>query len=119
MFLHNYIDDYDTFFRLLKVIVIAIIVTSQAVSKYKSWFSFDNWKFAEKWGKRTYGIYMLHPFCITILDVLFRVVGFDYNSYFAIHLLIVSITFIFTLALIEFSYIYFESRFLRYKKKFR
>jgi peptidoglycan/LPS O-acetylase OafA/YrhL len=119
MLIESYLVIDETFFRLIKVITIGFVVASQALSMNKTWFNFANWKFAERWGKRTYGIYMLHPICITALDVLFRSLGFNYTSNFTIHLLVVIITFIFTLALSEFSYKCFEARFLKYKKLFR
>lgn len=119
MIFDSYVDEYITLFRMLKVTIIGLVVTSQAISKKKTWFNFANWKFAERWGKRTYGIYMLHPICITILDVIFKLVGFNYTATFGIHLIIVGLTFILTLLLSEFSYNYLEVKFLRFKSKFR
>lgn len=67
----------------------------------------------------TYGIYLLHPITILLVDNSLRLSKIDYkNSYlgiFGASLLLV----VFTLALSWFSYNYFEKYFLKLKSKFQ
>lgn len=119
MVLDSYIENCETFFRFIKGVIVGLIVVTQALSLNKSWFNFAKWKFADRWGKRSYGIYMLHPICITLIDVFYRLIGYNYTSTFSKHLFVVLLTLIFTLALSEISYRNLEMKFLSYKNKYR
>ena len=95
----------------------ALIISSQAITKKESKLNLNNISFANKWGKYTYGIYLIHPIAIMIIDILVRVIHFPKTNF--INLFSIGIiSFIFTLFLSKISFKYYESRFLSLKDKF-
>ncbi|HKR07139.1 MAG TPA: hypothetical protein VJY62_21055, partial [Bacteroidia bacterium] len=95
----------------------ALIISSQAITKSASKLNAGNWPFANKWGKYTYGIYLIHPVALTIIDVLVRVLHIPKTNFLS--LLAIGISgFFLTLLLSKLSYTYYESRFLKLKDKF-
>ncbi len=95
----------------------ALIISTQAITKNESTFNLKNLSFANTWGKYTYGIYLIHPIAITIVDVTVRVLYFPKTNF--INAITIScIGFIFTLFLTKMSYKYYESKFLAFKRKF-
>ena len=105
--------------RLLTSLLFGFIIASQSLTKNKSRLNLGHFKFGSNWGKLTYGIYLLHPIAITIVDVICRVLNINYKSSFysefGMSLLMLVITFVMS----KISYIYYESRFLRLKTKFQ
>ena len=95
----------------------ALIIAAQALTTSVSKLNLGNLTFASKWGKYTYGIYLLHPIVITIVDVAVRFLHITKTGF--LHLFTIGIVgFIFTLAISKLSYVYFESRFLLLKERF-
>lgn len=95
----------------------ALIISAQAITKRESKFNLGNMSFANKWGKYTYGIYLIHPIAITILDILVRAMHFPKTNFISLFF-IGAVGFVFTLFLSKISFRYYESRFLSLKDKF-
>ncbi len=95
----------------------ALIICAQAISKSESKLNLRNLSFAHKWGKYTYGIYLIHPIVITLIGVLARILHFPQTDFINIFFTAI-ICFLLTLLLSRISYRYYESRFLALKKKF-
>ena len=95
----------------------ALIIASQAVTKSKSRLNLHNFTFASKWGKYTYGIYLIHPLAITMCDVVARLVNFPLSSFISVFALGIA-AFLLTLLLSKLSYDFYESKFLRLKDRF-
>jgi peptidoglycan/LPS O-acetylase OafA/YrhL len=95
----------------------ALIISGQALSKSISFLNLGNFKFASNWGKYTYGIYLLHPIVITLMDVVIRILKIPKNNF--INSLILNVFgLLITMIISKLSYVYFESMFLRIKEKF-
>jgi peptidoglycan/LPS O-acetylase OafA/YrhL len=95
----------------------ALIISAQAITKRESKFNLGKISFANKWGKYTYGIYLIHPISITIIDIIVRVLHFPKTNFITLFS-IGAIGFILTLFLSKMSFRYYESRFLTLKDKF-
>ncbi|MDE3213594.1 MAG: acyltransferase, partial [Bacteroidota bacterium] len=95
----------------------AFIIAAQALTVNHSRLNLGNLSFARKWGKYTYGIYLIHPIAFTLLDVLIRVSHVPVENFTGA---IVRAALGITLALFmsKMSYIYLESRFLKLKQQF-
>ncbi|MBL1280569.1 MAG: acyltransferase [Fluviicola sp.] len=108
-----------SFSRVLSSLIFGLIITSQAFTKNKSILNLSNFKFGTKWGKLTYGIYLLHPIAITIIDLSFRVIKIDYKTNFYSEFGVSILMFLLTLFLSKISYNYLELRFLNLKSKYQ
>lgn len=95
----------------------SFIISAQAITKSDSKLNLRNFSFANNWGKYTYGIYLIHPISITILDILRRILHFEFAN-FTSTFLIGILGFVLTLFLSRVSYKYYESKFLRLKDRF-
>ncbi|HTB51918.1 MAG TPA: acyltransferase [Ferruginibacter sp.] len=95
----------------------ALIIAAQALTKSSSILNLQNLTFANKWGKYTYGIYLIHPIALTAMDTLFRTLHIAQTN-FTILFTKGMIGFVLTLVLSKISYIYFESKFLALKDTF-
>lgn len=95
----------------------ALIISAQAITKRESKFNLGRISFANKWGKYTYGIYLIHPIAISIIDVFVRIMHFPKTNFINLFS-IGAIGFIFTLFLSKISFRYYESKFLSLKDKF-
>lgn len=105
--------------RIIPSTLFAFIITSQALTINKSILNLSNLKFASKWGVVTYGIYLLHPIAILILDVSCRLLKIKYDENFYSHFSIGILAFILTLFISKISYNYYELKFLKLKNKFQ
>lgn len=94
-----------------------LIIASQAMTKSNSKLNLRNFSFANKWGKYTYGIYLLHPIVLTFLSIIVRVMHLPGSNFFTLFIMGV-VGFILTLLLSKISYQYYESKFLLLKDKF-
>lgn len=103
--------------RLFISASIAFIITAQAITKSDSVLNLRNFTFANRWGKYTYGMYLIHPIALTITGFLAAAVHLSKEN--IVNAVIIAIIgFILTLLISRLSYTYFESRFLRLKDKF-
>lgn len=107
----------DAISRIFISASFALVICAQAMTKQESFLSLKKFRFANKWGLYTYGIYLLHPIAITITDILFRKLNFIDNRVLSL-LVSATVSFLLTLVLSKLSYTYLESPFLRLKKKF-
>jgi peptidoglycan/LPS O-acetylase OafA/YrhL len=114
--------------RILISLSFAFIIAAQAMTVNKSALNLGNFSFATKWGKYTYGIYLLHPLVVTFLNVIMRLTYHPYHNLLTrFHIPYIDFLIVFsfgflaapvTLLISWFSYEYFESRFLALKSKF-
>lgn len=102
--------------NLVISIVTGLIILIQYFSN-KNKINFSKFKFANKWGKYTYGIYLLHPIALIILENIFHFLGFNLLDVKTI-ILSAIIGFPLTLLMSYFSFHYYESYFLRLKQKY-
>ena len=114
LFAFKYGEALSTFFISISV---ALIITAQAITQSTSILNLQNIKFANKWGKYTYGIYVLHPIVLIFMSLLVPLSPFATNN-FAFTFSFGIIGFVLTLFFSKLSYKYFESRFLVFKKRF-
>jgi peptidoglycan/LPS O-acetylase OafA/YrhL len=68
-------------------------------------------------GKVSYGLYMLHPIAILVLDIAYRKLHLD-NSIFVYGFMQAVLTFFVTIVMARFSYTLLEKPFLKLKSKF-
>jgi peptidoglycan/LPS O-acetylase OafA/YrhL len=95
----------------------ALIVSAQAMTKKESPLTLQHFTFANKWGKYTYGIYLIHPIAILSIDILARALHLAKNNFSTLFCMGIA-SFILTLFLSKMSYHYYELRFLRLKERF-
>lgn len=103
--------------RMLTAFTFAMIITSQAMTTQGSVLDLGNFSFGNKWGKYTYGIYLIHPIALNIVDILLRLIHVK-NETFLVSLGTDTAAFLLTLLMSWLSYTFFESRFLALKEKF-
>ena len=103
--------------RLFVSLSFAIIIASQALTKSTSKLNLGSFSFANKWGRYTYGIYLLHPIVLTLLEVVCKIVHISIENVFVIFIK-ASLGLVLTLIISKLSYTYFESFFLRLKSKY-
>jgi peptidoglycan/LPS O-acetylase OafA/YrhL len=103
--------------RLISTLFFAFIILEQNYSKH-SFYKFSKSRVLTFWGKYTYGLYLLHPIALTIVDVTCRWLGIPYEATFLSSLLAGFISLAISLLMSYISYEYFESWFLKLKKKF-
>jgi peptidoglycan/LPS O-acetylase OafA/YrhL len=105
------------FHRIAVDCIVACIITIQALSVSLKHLKAANWHFASNWGKYTYGIYLLHPIAMLILDICARLLKLSMVDFWPVFLQgCASITLTFFMSYL--SYRYFESFFLSLKKRF-
>lgn len=102
--------------RWLLDIFWAFIILEQNFSEH-SWFKLGRIQFFSNWGKYTYGLYMLHPIAILMVDIACRLAHIKTVS-FGIQLLSGMGAFLFSLLIARLSYKYMETPFLRLKERF-
>ena len=95
----------------------AIVIAAQAMSKKDSALNLSNLSFANKWGKYTYGIYLLHPIAMIASTILLQSAHIPRGTPLGTFIGIV-VTVIITLIMSWVSYEYFESKFLSLKNRF-
>jgi peptidoglycan/LPS O-acetylase OafA/YrhL len=103
--------------RLFFSFSFAMIIAAQAITLKDSPLNLGKFSFANKWGKYTYGIYLLHPIAITLLDVMARLLHITIDNLPKAFINGVTAFFL-TLLISWVSYEFFESKFLALKEKF-
>jgi peptidoglycan/LPS O-acetylase OafA/YrhL len=104
------------FLRFLTTLFFGFVILEQNFS-YNSFYKFSHFQMLTKWGKYTYGLYLLHP--ITITFTLFALSIYGYNSTKFITCLIQAVISLISALIISYlSYNYFENYFLKLKGKF-
>lgn len=92
--------------RIFTSLSFALVIAAMAFTKLDL---SDN--FLNKWGKYTYGIYLLHPIVLTVLDAALRLFNPLHN--FNYYLFVAGAGFIITLGVSKLSYHYFEKPILK------
>lgn len=103
--------------RILTAFSFAMIISSQAMTTQSSPLNLGNFSFGNRWGKYTYGIYLIHPIALNIIDILLRLVHVK-NDTLPISLGSDTAGFLLTLLMSWLSYEFFESKFLALKERF-
>jgi len=113
---HNGAVDFT--FRLGNCLFFSFIILEQNFSK-SSFYKFSNFKLISRWGKYTYGLYLLHLPVIRLTTEFFdRVVpGFN-TAYFINDLLLRVITLAISMLIAYLSYHFFEIKFLKIKERY-
>jgi peptidoglycan/LPS O-acetylase OafA/YrhL len=105
--------------RTIFSILCALFIASQCLSKIDSSLSLHRLKVFSNWGKLTYGIYLLHPVAIFIINVsCFKLFNFDYTTSLYSSLLVNLLSLLLTMFFAKMSYKYLESYFLKFKKSY-
>jgi peptidoglycan/LPS O-acetylase OafA/YrhL len=120
MFFKDYLFSFkygDALERVFISISFVLIIAAQAMTKSNSKLDLNRLSFANKWGKYTYGIYLIHPIALTILDIVSRVLHIKQENFATLSAIAV-LGFFLTLLLSWISYTYYESRFLKLKNRF-
>jgi peptidoglycan/LPS O-acetylase OafA/YrhL len=94
----------------------AFIICAQAITRSNSILNLKNFSFANRWGKYTYGIYLIHPIALFIIGFITKAMGLKENI--SNGLIIGIAGSILTLCISKVSYLYFESRFLKLKDRY-
>jgi peptidoglycan/LPS O-acetylase OafA/YrhL len=105
--------------RIITSLLFALIIVSQSLTINKSILNLSNFKLGTTWGKYTYGIYLLHPIVITMVDVSFRIFKINYKHSFITEFSVGLLMLFLTLSISWLSYNYFELRFLKLKNRFQ
>lgn len=103
--------------RLFSSISFALIIAAQAFTKSNSILNLGRLKFASKWGKYAYGIYLLHPIVMFLMYCALKVFHLPSPNYI-FELFYGLLTFVLTLWLSQLSYNHLESKFLKLKEKY-
>lgn len=110
------LEYYSVFKRLLWCVFFAFVICEQNYAKH-SILKLSKFKFISKWGKYTYGLYLLHPIAIQIVLIIQKGIIFTSLSVYQ-KLFFTGLSLILTFILAYFSYHYFELFFLKMKKKY-
>jgi peptidoglycan/LPS O-acetylase OafA/YrhL len=102
--------------RLIFDLFWAYVITEQNFAK-NSFFQLRVLKTFTFWGKYTYGLYMLHPIGILVIDIIERLANIPMNEQLVLFLKGL-IGFFLSLLLAKLSYHLLELPFLRLKEKF-
>lgn len=106
-----------SFYRVVVDLLIAYLICSQAYSSSAIKFNAGNWTFASKWGKYTYGIYLLHPIALLIINTSLRALHLTFSKPTLLGIE-AGAAVVLTFGLSWLSFHYFESYFLGLKRKF-
>lgn len=101
--------------RLAISLFFAFVLLEQNYSRH-SWWKMGHYKLVSKLGTYTYGLYLLHPIAITLLQGVAQVLHWPENTAAQIALGVAGL--LFSLVLSVFSYHGFEAKFLKLKRRF-
>ncbi len=104
-------------FKSLCSVLFAGLITAQLVLNDQSAWSFSRFSLFSKWGVFTYGIYMLHPIVLNFVSYFLHRIHISQTTLFFGVLQFIC-CFTLTLFVSFLSYRYFESFFLKLKRKF-
>jgi peptidoglycan/LPS O-acetylase OafA/YrhL len=107
----------NAFERVIIATSFVLVIAAQAITKKESIFNLSNLSFANKWGKYTYGIYLLHPIAILFVEIIAKKMGYHKTDVLELTLLLF-IKLALTLVLSKISYVFYKSYFLSLKQKF-
>lgn len=113
----NNIYYFSVYSRLISTLFFIFIILEQNYS-INSIYKFSKNNFFTFWGKYTYGLYLLHPIALTLIDISLRMLHLSYKTYFLSSFSIGVLGLLFTMLLSYFSYHIFEIKFLKQKEKF-
>jgi peptidoglycan/LPS O-acetylase OafA/YrhL len=117
IFRHLLFDFAYGFFvkKILSVLFFTFIILDQNYHKRKRWKLIGS-PFISKWGKYTYGLYLLHPIALLIMGKLFVIGHFSKESLYMTTIYAAS-GLIISFILAYISYHYFEKYFLKQKAR--
>jgi peptidoglycan/LPS O-acetylase OafA/YrhL len=104
------------FDRFLPCLFFAWVILDQNFCKSER-FKLSKWKWGSRWGKYTYGMYLLHQLAFLIVLNSLHFFNFEGNSFLA-GMCKAAVTFALTCLISYISFHYFEKPFLKLKEKF-
>ncbi len=104
-------------YRIIVDLFIGYLICAQAYSVTATKINAGNWQFAAKWGKYTYGIYLLHPIALLFVNIGIRALHPPVSQQISLACE-AALSVVLTFVLSRLSYRYFESYFLNLKQKF-
>lgn len=107
----------NPFVRIFSSVLFAFLISAQALTKQTSKLNLGNWSFASNWGKYTYGIYLLHPIVMVIIEMILSAFQVSTNNFISSFGLGMA-ELVLTLWLSKFIFNHYESYFLTLKEKF-
>lgn len=107
---------YVALARFVNIVFFGFILAHQNFSKVNT-LKFSRLSFFSRWGKYTYGLYLLHPIGSIIGTFLFKKIVVEADSFYLSFCEGILI-FMITLGISYFSFHFFESYFLKLKKRF-
>ena len=117
-YIHYFYSPLQTaILRLASALIFGAIISAQALTQNNSILNLEKLRVAAFFGKYTYGIYLLHPIGLLLVDVSLRVMGFTTHNFLtsiSVGLLGLAITLVMSML----SHHYFELPFLKLKDKF-
>lgn len=111
-----FLYDYLPIHYILRLFY-AFVILDQAVNS-NNLLKLENLKAITTLGKYTYGMYLLHPIPLLFLKHFFDYLNIAYKENLIASSILFILTLFFTIIFSYFSYHYFESYFLKIKKKF-
>lgn len=103
-------------YRIPYTLFFAFVIAEQNFAQ-NSIIKYHRFKTISNWGQYTYGLYLLHPIAIQVLIIAYRVLHLN-NTTLIENIFYVVGSFALSLIMSYLSYHYFESYFLRLKKRF-
>jgi len=104
--------------RICTSVIFALIIGAQAMTKSDSVLNLKNFAFATRWGKYTYGIYLIHPMALALVGMGIKLLKWREN-YFWTDFSMGIVAFLLTLWLSKLSYLYLEGPFLKMKQRLK
>ena len=106
------------FFRIITSMLFAFVILEQNYCK-NSFYKFSSFKTISRWGKYTYGLYLLHPLALLVIYYLMAFCFVNFDLHVPLFLVAYSIcSFIVVMLISYMSFNYFELQFLKLKKRF-
>lgn len=106
------------FARLVNILFFGFIIMEQNYSRH-SFFKFSNYAFVTKWGKYTYGLYLLHTIALYFMEVItLKLLHIDTKESFLWSLPNAVLVFFISLGMSYVSYHYYEKIFLKAKERY-
>ena len=111
-------SEFWPFARLVNILFFGFIIMEQNYGRH-SLFKFSNNAFVTRWGKYTYGLYLLHTVALYFMEVItLKLLHIDTKEHFLWSLPNAVVVFFISLGMSYVSFHYYEKIFLKAKEKY-